>query len=180
MSEPITNVEAAVRELGALPVPTGAVDPVAAGRRLDLLALMDEHAASKVSPVLAAVLDEVEQWRATYGRDALPGALARLDHADFLERTTLPELRREIEHHKEGKARWRARAEDAEARVAELEAQREADHKTWQHDLAEARSEREATAVRIAGLEAVVAEDPNGLHHTYRLGRDLPELGGAR
>jgi len=40
------------------------------------------------------------------------------------------------------------------ARVAELEEQREADHKTWQHDLRTARDEREATAVRIVGLEA--------------------------
>lgn len=39
-------------------------DPVAAGRRLDLLSLMDEHAASVVSPVLAAVLDEAERLRA--------------------------------------------------------------------------------------------------------------------
>lgn len=50
-----------------------------------------------------------------------------------------------------------ARTEDlltAEARIAELEAQREADHKTWQHDLSTARSEREAMAARIAELEA--------------------------
>lgn len=43
---------------------------------------------------------------------------------------------------------------DLRARIAELEAQREADHKTWQHDLAAARGEREATAARVAGLEA--------------------------
>lgn len=49
-----------------LPVPVGPepqVDPVAAGRGLDLLALMDERAASVVSPVLAAVLDEAERLR---------------------------------------------------------------------------------------------------------------------
>ncbi|MFE3381354.1 hypothetical protein, partial [Streptomyces anulatus] len=33
---------------------------------------------------------------------------------------TLPDLHRQIEHHKDGKARWRKRAETAEARVAEL------------------------------------------------------------
>ncbi|MER5213658.1 hypothetical protein ABT063_24580 [Streptomyces sp. NPDC002838] len=38
------------------------------------------------------------------------------------------------------------------ARVAELEAQRESDHKTWQHDLRTARDEREVTAVRVAAL----------------------------
>lgn len=39
----------------------------------------------------------------------------------FLERTTLPELQRTIQHHKDGKQRWRERAEKAEARVRELE-----------------------------------------------------------
>ncbi|MFJ3141705.1 hypothetical protein ACIPJM_04540 [Streptomyces halstedii] len=43
-------------------------------------------------------------------------------HTHFLERNTLPDLHRQIEHHKAGKARWRRRAETAEARVAELEA----------------------------------------------------------
>jgi chromosome segregation ATPase len=40
----------------------------------------------------------------------------------FLERNTLPELRRTVQHHEDGKKRWRERAEKAEARVAELEA----------------------------------------------------------
>lgn len=51
----------------ALPMPVREEpqeDPVAAGRRLDLLSLMDERAASVVSPVLAAVLDEAERLRA--------------------------------------------------------------------------------------------------------------------
>ncbi|MFG3136109.1 hypothetical protein ACGFZA_07785 [Streptomyces sp. NPDC048211] len=52
-------------------------------------------------------------------RDDEIGSLsARLHH---LDRNALPELRREVEHHKDGKARWRGRAEKAEARVAELE-----------------------------------------------------------
>ncbi|MFD4572054.1 hypothetical protein ACFWNK_02015 [Streptomyces sp. NPDC058417] len=34
-------------------------------------------------------------------------------------------------------------------RIADLEAQREADHKTWQHDLATARSERDARDARM-------------------------------
>jgi hypothetical protein len=46
----------------------------------------------------------------------------RTEDVAFLERTTLPELRREIEHHKDGKQRWRTRAEKAEPRVAELAA----------------------------------------------------------
>jgi hypothetical protein len=50
-------------------------------------------------------------------------ASAREDAA-FMERNTLPELRRTIEHHQAGKQRWRERAVKAEARVAELEAER--------------------------------------------------------
>ncbi|MFJ9037410.1 hypothetical protein ACIRF8_12585 [Streptomyces sp. NPDC102406] len=51
----------------ALPMPVGPApqgDPVAAGRGLDLLALMNERAASVVSPVLAGVLAEAERLRA--------------------------------------------------------------------------------------------------------------------
>jgi predicted RNA-binding Zn-ribbon protein involved in translation (DUF1610 family) len=40
----------------------------------------------------------------------------------FLHRSTLPELRRMAKWHDDGKKRWRARAEKAEARVAELTA----------------------------------------------------------
>lgn len=43
---------------------------------------------------------------------------------------------------------------EARARIAELEAARQADHETWQHDLATARTEREASAARVAELEA--------------------------
>lgn len=122
------------------------------------------------------------------------------------------------------------------ARVTELETQRTADHKTWQHDLRTARGEREAAAARIAELLAerhetnkaladvtvaqraaeqpaepwsplfatpaalredvtpqvrklrallagqrAAVEDPHDspLAHSYRVGRDLPEMGGA-
>ncbi|MFB7440193.1 hypothetical protein ACFC01_17850 [Streptomyces mirabilis] len=145
-----------------------------------------------------------------------------------------------------GSARMRARRKNEalkklRARVAELEAQRQADQKTWRHDLRTARDEREAMAARIAELElerhstndaladvtlaqraaesadrltaffAPVAslreepaaeavtprvpamralldgqraavEDPHDgpLHHSYRVPRDLPQLGGAQ
>lgn len=42
-------------------------------------------------------------------------------HTHFLERNTLPDLHRQIEHHKDGKARWRKRAETAESRLATVE-----------------------------------------------------------
>ncbi|MFC9987857.1 hypothetical protein ACFXKV_04670 [Streptomyces globisporus] len=53
--------------------------------------------------------------------DRLRARVAELEEQDrFQERNTLPDLHRQIEHHKGGKARWRKRAETAEARVAEL------------------------------------------------------------
>lgn len=100
-----------------LPVPVGPEpqgDPLVVGRALDLLALMDERAASKVSPVLSAVLDEVERLRMVraeigdeiarfgiYGA-ALPATKALVKRADELV-TENAQLR---------------------ARIAELEAER--------------------------------------------------------
>ncbi|MFI6653235.1 hypothetical protein ACIBI8_37300 [Streptomyces sp. NPDC050529] len=52
---------------------------------------------------------------------------AESDELKDLRRLMLPQLRREIQHHKDGKARWRGRAEKAEARVAELEKSQAAD-----------------------------------------------------
>ncbi|MFJ4974148.1 hypothetical protein ACIP6X_02155 [Streptomyces coeruleorubidus] len=63
-----------------------------------------------------ALLVEVERLKTQL-------AQAREDAA-FMERNTLPELRRNVEHHQAGKQRWRERAEKAEARVTELEAER--------------------------------------------------------
>lgn len=66
------------------------------------------------------LLGEIDRVRAELDR--------RTEDLAFLERATLPELRRDIQHHKDGKQRWRDRAEKAEAerdelrkRVAELE-----------------------------------------------------------
>ncbi len=57
-----------------------------------------------------------------HARHDVPALLAELaavraerdqaqDTVDFLERNTLPDLHRQIQHHKDGKARWRERAE---------------------------------------------------------------------
>ncbi|WP_327335870.1 hypothetical protein OG384_04350 [Streptomyces sp. NBC_01324] len=74
----------------------------------DLLAEVD-----RLRTALSDASDQVAE------RDDEIGSLsARLHH---LDRNALPELRREVEHHKDGKARWRGRAEKAEARVAALE-----------------------------------------------------------
>lgn len=62
------------------------------------------HAAADHVPTLLA---EVRRQRT--------GLERRTEDVAFLERTTLPELRRTIQHHEDGKARWRGRAETAEA-----------------------------------------------------------------
>ncbi|MFI6140332.1 hypothetical protein ACIBCC_19355 [Streptomyces griseus] len=54
--------------------------------------------------------------------DRLRGELSdATGQVDFLERNTLPDLHRLIEHHKDGKARWRKRAETAESRLTAVE-----------------------------------------------------------
>ncbi|MGW2721346.1 hypothetical protein [Streptomyces sp. NPDC001492] len=59
---------------------------------------------------IRALLAELSAVRAE--RDEAREALA------FLERATLPELRRTVQHHIDGKQRWRERAESAEARIS--------------------------------------------------------------
>jgi hypothetical protein len=68
-------------------------------------------------PLLRATVDaELAAVRAE--RDEAQRKLdARTEDVAFLERATLPELRREIQHHQDGKKRWRDRAEKAEARL---------------------------------------------------------------
>jgi hypothetical protein len=59
---------------------------------------------------LAAVRKERDEAQAELSR--------RTEDLAFLERATLPDLRREVEHHQAGKRRWRDRAERAEARLS--------------------------------------------------------------
>jgi hypothetical protein len=40
-------------------------------------------------------------------------------------------------------------------------------------------AEADGITRQIVPVQALREDDPNGLHHTYRLGRDLPETGGA-
>jgi hypothetical protein len=46
-------------------------------------------------------------------------------------------------------------------------------------DRARAAASADGITQRIAPTQALREADPNGLHHSYRVGRDLPELGGA-
>ncbi|TVL89829.1 hypothetical protein [Streptomyces sp. SAJ15] len=82
---------------------------------------------------IRALLAELDRVRAD--RDADNEAIA------FLERATLPELRRDIERHKAGKQRWRNRAEKAEAERDELKKQ-----------VAALEMERHETNEALAGL----------------------------
>ncbi|MFD8806256.1 hypothetical protein [Streptomyces sp. NPDC059597] len=120
-------------------------------RSLDLLSMVNDRAAPVISGYLAALLREVDRLRARVAE------LERwTDDLDFLERITLPGLRREVQHHKDSKQRWRKRAETAEARLAELEAERHSTNEALS-DAAEALREQRD---RIAELEAQLKPKP--------------------
>jgi hypothetical protein len=71
-------------------------------------------------PLLRATVDaELAAVRAE--RDEAQRKLdARTEDVAFLERNTLPDLHRQIQHHQDGKKRWRDRAEKAEAEVTRM------------------------------------------------------------
>jgi uncharacterized coiled-coil DUF342 family protein len=67
----------------------------------------------------SALLAELAAVRAE--RDEAQRKLdARTEDVAFLERATLPDLHRQIQHHQDGKKRWRDRAEKAEAEVTRM------------------------------------------------------------
>ncbi|MGW7398077.1 hypothetical protein ACWGH7_16450 [Streptomyces cyaneofuscatus] len=68
---------------------------------------------AQLARAMPLVLAEVDRLRAR---------VAELEEQErFQERDTLPDLHRQIEHHKDGKARWQKRAETAESRLATVE-----------------------------------------------------------
>ncbi|MFD4547198.1 hypothetical protein [Streptomyces sp. NPDC058466] len=125
---------AAVAELGALPMPTGptlrnaSVIPLPSSWSCayglsDDEPFCTEDGDGHVCPTIRVHRDDAEQFAALVARaHELEGERDRLrveldrrtEDVAFLERATLPELRREVEHHKAGKERWRDRAEKAE------------------------------------------------------------------
>jgi hypothetical protein len=182
-------------------------DPVAAGRGLDLLALMDERVASVVSPVLAGVLDEAERLRgevATLSQalsDAAEALRAKESSADsyavalpwaaLMDDEDLSEFLDEL-------ADAATTNVDAVTRLAEVERA----CSTWRligeaqhgHNTAPGpdaasqsfaeRAGRETDPGRRVAWRMLAADVPEGehyaaVHHTYRLGHDLPETGGA-
>jgi len=82
---------------------------------------MPETAAAKTVDLVDEVITEALLEGTAEIRRLKEELERRTEDLAFLERTTLPELRRTIQRHEDGKKRWRDRAEKAEARVAELE-----------------------------------------------------------
>ncbi|MFF9894912.1 hypothetical protein [Streptomyces longispororuber] len=168
-----------------LPVPVSQQpnDAIAAGRHLDLLELMDDHAASVVSPVLAAVLDEAERLRARVAelegqRDRRRVRLVALQNDALDMRGSLaPNGERRKVPFELGETLTPA-VDWLIARVAELEAERHSTNEA----LSDAMVERSADRLTrfFAPSQALREDVPDSpLHHDYRLGRDLPETGGA-
>ncbi|WP_434744641.1 hypothetical protein [Streptomyces sp. A-14] len=104
--------QAATRAIHALKSPTPDGSPYYQSGWDDGLEAAIDAARDGVEGPVRTLLAEVDRLRKSVA-DAD-------DRVSFLERNTLPDLHRQIEHHKGGKARWRKRAETAEARVAEL------------------------------------------------------------
>lgn len=155
------------------------------------------------SPGTAA---ELEQWRATFGRRALPDALARLERAES-EAERLRDRVAELEASPLGWARlldaksldnflialgMAADTDPADGALSQVEEMIRSfraavspaavqERARTLHDHIVARdAEIERLKVRLAEGRPV-AEDPHDspLYHTYRVGHDLPQTGGA-
>lgn len=119
-TEPITDLATAVAVMGALPMPAGPPQPATPRwhqLRTELARTFRDYMPETARTKAVDLLDEA-LLECTAEIQRLKAELERLD---FLERTTLPELRRTVQHHEDGKKRWRDRAREAEAMVYELQ-----------------------------------------------------------
>ena len=93
-------------------------------RREELLFML-LHSGAQSESIAKRIVDLVVAEAQAEPTPELSLLRAESSELDDLRRLVLPKLHREIEHHKDGKARWRGRAEKAEQelrdRVAELE-----------------------------------------------------------
>ena len=89
-------------------------------RREELLFML-LHGGAQSESIAKRIVDLVVAEAQAEPTPELSLLRAESSELDDLRRLVLPKLHREIEHHKDGKARWRARAEKAEARLAEME-----------------------------------------------------------
>lgn len=158
MSESITNLADAVAALGALPMPMG---PEPKPMRAERLAEIREHVAG------------IRNW--SLGNLAARDLLAEVDRLRDERHETNEALSDAAEA-------LRANA----ARIAELEALTPAAIQTCRvcgagYSYGEPCQSCQFRARMAAELQARGLEDPHDspLHHTYRVGHDLPETGGA-
>jgi hypothetical protein len=113
-------------------------------------------------PVLRSELDQA--------RDDVAGAcLARWEEEQENAR-----LRLALASAQRGRRELRARVAEVERVIADAPASYAL------MDRARAAASADGITQRIAPTQALREDDPNGLHHSYRVGRDLPEAGGAR
>lgn len=194
MSEPIRDVETAVRELGALPVPSGpeplplSVEQERAIRSLDLLALMDDRAAPVISGHLAALLGEIDRLRAERHstNEALDDAVQALRErgqreaivAEFVAARAgyIVAIRNCHPDNGHDYDRWQGHAE-ARRQLAGLLGLPVA----WppEDDASVAKSADKLTALLAPTQALREGEHYAVTHHDYLKGRDLPGLGGA-
>ena len=83
----------------------------------EFLACVDAVATEAVEKERQERLADHRTWQHDLGT-----LRAAQEELEFLQRNTLPELRRTIQHHEDGKQRWRGRAEKAEAEAKQWQA----------------------------------------------------------
>lgn len=199
MSEPITDLETAVRELGALPMPGGTE---ADQLRAQIVALQEavakaEREAARARRERDIIRERVSEpygcrycgeKQAHHGRQYLGGVGMHSWEKPTDEQVKGRMLARRA-------ARMPLGLEGLCAEVAALRAERHSTNEVLDDVVRELRWSRPRTAVQrpveddvtpqvlnlLAGQRAVV-EDPHDspLHHSYRTGRDLPQIGGAQ
>ncbi|NUS83624.1 MAG: hypothetical protein HOY75_12985 [Streptomyces sp.] len=192
MSEPIRTVEDAVAVLGALPVPQGP-EP------LSLSEAQVEALAAAGNRVVNDAVHEDLCWCEAWPKACLSSGNFRMGDWDMagLE-TALPAVLALWEQMRGGEM------DRLRARIAELEAERHVTNEALDDAVGELRTSYAERARRethpgrrqawrmLAQIEeservadalltqALRGDDEFGLHHDYRVGRDLPESGGAR
>ncbi|MDX3314713.1 hypothetical protein P1S61_37800 [Streptomyces sp. ME08-AFT2] len=162
MSErPITSVEDAVRELGALPVPVGP-EPQAAevfvprterSYWVDIAAALNaaHSAGMPVGIDLDGTLTDHNAWSVVWDRAAERWTVAGYEaEADAAEPDGITKVIAPVQA-----------LQPVEDPCHPCGCPKRFDRHAW-------------------GCPTLADEDPFGLHHTYRVSRDLPELGGQR
>jgi hypothetical protein len=91
-------------------------------RREELLFML-LHGGAQSESIAKRIVDQVVAEAQAEPSPELSSLHVDRSDLDYIRRSLLPELRRSLVHHKEAKARWRARAEKAEAALTTKPAQ---------------------------------------------------------